>query len=257
MKDMYSFSLEAESHNAFYELSKTAYLKVYARVGLGDKTFITFASGGIFSKYSHEFQTLTDVGEDTIYLSREKNIAINKEVYNDEVLAELGLKREDLEEVRAVEVGNIFPLGTRFAESAGLTFEDKDGSRKYPVMGSYGIGISRLMGVIVETLSDEKGIVWPETVAPFKVHLLTLQGGEAKGEELYQMLTSAGIEVLFDDRDLRPGEKFADSDLIGIPHRLVVSTRSIEAGGTEYKKRTESEGKVMSFEEVVQMLKNN
>jgi len=253
MKDMYSFSQTEEDHHAFYEASKKAYMKVYARVGLGDITFETFASGGIFSKYSHEFQTLADVGEDTVYLDRSKKLAINKEVFNDEVLLELGVKKEDFEEVRAVEVGNIFSLGTKYAEAAELTFETESGDKKYPIMGSYGIGIGRLMGVIVEVLSDDKGIVWPESVAPFRVHLISI-GENEKAEELYKKLTDKGIEVLFDDRDVRPGEKFADSDLLGIPHRVVVSKRSLENGGVEYKKRTDSEGVVISVEDMVQRL---
>lgn len=253
MKDMYSFSRNEAEHEKFYTQSQAAYLKVYNRVGLGDRTFMTFASGGIFSKYSHEFQTLADVGEDTIYLDRAKNIAVNKEVYTDEVLTELGLDKNTLEEVRAVEVGNIFPLGTRFAQSQNLVFKNESGVDETPIMGSYGIGIGRLMGVVVEVLADERGIVWPESIAPFRVHLLALSGGEEQANELYTKLNALGIEVLYDDRaEATAGQKFADSDLIGIPHRVVVSKRSIEKGGVEYKKRTESEGVVISVDDVVQ-----
>lgn len=258
MKDMYSFDRSQEEHDAFYESMKDVYARVYSRVGLGDHTFLTFASGGIFSKYSHEFQTLSDVGEDTIYLHRERGIAVNKEVYTDEVLNELGLDRSELEEVRAVEVGNIFPLGDRFSKAVGLEFETEDGKKKNPIMGSYGIGIGRLMGVIVEVFADEHGIVWPEAVAPFQVHLLQLGDSDivsTKANEVYETLASAGIEVLFDDRaEVGAGEKFNDADLLGMPYRLVVSEKSLGAGGVELKRRSEKESTVVPIDDLVRQL---
>ncbi len=230
MKDLYSFSRSEVEHNEFYEKAKEAYIRVFNRVGLGDKTFVTFASGGMFSKFSHEFQTITDAGEDIIYINRAKNIAINKEVYNDAVKAELGLIGADaeFEEAKSVEVGNIFTLGTRFSEALDLSYTNEQGQKDKVLMGSYGIGPARVMGTIVETLSDEKGIVWPASVSPFAVHLIVVNSPEAtvRAEELYKKLQSAGIEVLFDDRDLRPGEKFGDADLIGIPIRVVVSDKN-------------------------------
>lgn len=255
MKDLYSFSANEKSHNEFYEKIKDAYTRIFKAVGLGDRTFVTFASGGSFSKYSHEFQTLSDAGEDTIYVSKTKNIAINKEVMNKEVLSDLGLKEGDLEEKKSIEVGNIFSLGTRFSDALDLTFVDESGKKMSVVMGSYGIGPGRLMGTIVEALSDEKGIVWPENIAPFKVHLIEL--GQDKKEvhaealELYKKLTDKGISVLFDDRDMRAGEKFADSDLIGIPLRVVVSEKTILAGGVEVKKRTEDKVKILTTTDLV------
>lgn len=252
-KALYSFSKDQAEHDEFYEKIKQAYINVYNRVGLGDKTYLTFASGGTFSKYSHEFQTISDAGEDTIYIDEAKGIAINEEVMQDEVLADLGVERANLVEKKAIEVGNIFSLGYKFSEPFGLTYKDKTGAEIPVYMGSYGIGITRLIGTVVELLSDEKGIVWPESIAPFRVHLVQL-GKKVKeqAEELYKKLTAAGVEVLFDDRDAQAGEKFADADLIGIPHRIVISERSLSSGGVEYKKRVASEGEIVALDAIVE-----
>jgi prolyl-tRNA synthetase len=250
MKDLYSFSTTEEDLDAFYEKAKVAYKNIFERVGLGDRTFMTFASGGIFSKYSHEFQTLSEAGEDTIHLSREKNIAVNKEVFTDEVLTDLGLKKDELEEATAIEVGNIFKLGTRFSDALGLKFRDENGEEKPVVMGSYGIGPGRLMGVAVETLSDAQGIVWPESIAPFTVHLVEIRAKE-EANNLYEKLTKMGVEVLYDDREASAGEKFADSDLIGIPYRVVVSGKTLASGKLEMKERKSGEVKMLSEEELL------
>ncbi len=249
MKDLYSFSKNTEEHDAFYERAKQAYINIFERAGIGSKTFVTFASGGSFSKFSHEFQAVTDAGEDLIYIDEEKKIAVNKEVLNDEVLKDLGIDRAKLVEKKAVEVGNIFSLGTKFSEPLGLVYQDENGQTQPVVMGSYGIGPGRLMGTIVEIFGDEKGIAWPESVAPFKIHLVYLPGKELKAKEyaerLYTELTQKGIEVLFDDRDARAGEKFADSDLIGIPYRVVVSDKTLESGKLEMKIRATGETKML------------
>ena len=242
MKDLYSFSKDQKEHDAFYEKVKQTYVNIFERLGLGGRTFVTFASGGTFSKYSHEFQTITDAGEDVIYVDHSKNIAINKEVYNDEVLKDLGVNKKDLKEEKAVEVGNIFSLGTKFSESFDLSYVDEKGEKQMVVMGSYGIGPGRVMGTIVEVLSDEKGIVWPREVAPFVVHLIEMKGSEAlsaMAEKLYRDLNKKGITVLWDDRDTRAGEKFADADLIGIPYRVVVSEKTMKENKFELKLRTE------------------
>lgn len=254
MKDLYSFSATEQDLDAFYDRCAEAYLRIFSRVGIGAQTFKTFASGGVFSKYSHEFQAVSDAGEDTIYLSRAKNIAVNEEVYTDGVLKDLGLEKNELESVKSIEVGNIFKLGTRFSEALGLLYRDESGEMKPVVMGSYGIGPTRLLGTVVEILSDNKGIVWPESVAPFQVHLLSL-GADKEANEWYEKLQSAGIETLFDDREVSAGEKFGDSDLLGMPWRVVVSKRSIEKGGAEVKRRTESESKIVLFDEVLNILK--
>lgn len=255
MKDMYSFSRNEEEHATFYEKAKQAYIKVFDRLGLGDITYLTFASGGVFAKFSHEFQTLTEAGEDTIFVSREKKIAINKEVYTPEILAELGVDASELSEEKAAEVGNIFNLATRFSSALGLTFSDETGEKHPVIMGSYGIGPARLMGTITEVMSDERGIVWPEAIAPFKVHLLALKSADPavkeEAEKLYASLTTAGVEVLFDDRaEASSGQKFADADLIGCPYRLVISDKSLAAGGAELKKRSSAEARIIPLNEI-------
>lgn len=257
MKDLYSFSRTEEEHDNFYEKVAKSYEKIFNKVGIGDKTFRTFASGGSFSKFSHEFQTVCEAGEDIIYIHRGKNIAINKEVYIDEVFNELGVKKDDLEEAKAIEVGNIFSLSTKFSKPLLCQFTNENGENVNPIMGSYGIGPGRLMGTIVELLSDDKGIVWPKEVSPFAVHLVRLGENEATvkfTDELYLDLQKKGVEVLYDDRDLRPGEKFADSDLIGIPIRFVVSDKTVAEGKVEIKKRTESESNLVSKEEALKNL---
>jgi prolyl-tRNA synthetase len=245
-KALYSFSKDQAEHELFYEKAKQAYLRVYDRVGLKDYTYLTFASGGTFSKFSHEFQTISEAGEDDIYIDETKGIAINKEVLTDDVLVELGVDRGSLVEKKAIEVGNIFSLGSKFSEPFDLTYKNEEGKEVEVFMGSYGIGITRLMGTVVEVLSDEKGIVWPASIAPFAVHLVSL-GQNDEADKIYNDLQASGIEVFYDDRaDVMAGEKFADADLIGIPHRIVVSARSLENGGVEYKHRTSIESKIIS-----------
>lgn len=254
-KALYSFSKNQAEHDVFYEKITQSYKNVFERVGLGDKTYLTFASGGTFSKYSHEFQMICDAGEDSIYISKEKNIAVNKEVYNDEVLADLGLLKGDLVEEKAVEVGNIFSLGHKFSEPLELTYKDAEGKLETVFMGSYGIGISRLMGTIAEVFSDNKGVIWPENVAPFKVHLIQLGNASEEATKIYETLQKKGVEVLLDDRDASAGAKFADADLIGIPWRVVVSEKSLEKGGYEIKKRNEEESKIVDEKELLDLVK--
>jgi prolyl-tRNA synthetase len=241
MKDLYSFSRTEKEFKEFYEVCAKAYVRIFARMGIGDRTYRTFASGGSFSKFSDEFQMVCDAGEDTVYVHKKKKIAVNKEVYAGSVLEELGLKKEDLVEEKAIEVGNIFPLGTRFSDALDLTYVDEAGNKKPVIMGCYGIGPGRLMGAIAEALSDEKGLVWPEEIAPYAAHLVCISGGnpdvEKEADTYYEMLKDNGIEVLYDDRDLRAGEKFADAELIGIPTRLVVSEKTVSAGGIEKSSR--------------------
>lgn len=251
MKDLYSFTRTEEERAAFYEKCAGAYQKIFDRIGIGDWTFRTKASGGIFSKYSDEFQMLTDAGEDIIYLDKEKGLAVNKEIIaDDSVFAENNLDKEKLVEEKAVEVGNIFPLGTKYAEAVGLTYEDEEGNAQFPVMGSYGIGIGRLMGAVVEAFADEQGIVWPESVAPFSTHLICIGKDSAvrqSAETLYTTLTDAGIPVLFDDReDLRPGERFAEADLIGIPYRLVISDKTHAEQKIELRSRQTREEELLT-----------
>lgn len=259
MKDMYSYTVDAAAHKKFYDGAIEAYLRIFKRVGLGDRTFLTFASGGAFTQFSHEFQTLSEVGEDTVYVHRDKNIAINKEVLTDDVLGRLGVKREELEEALAVEVGNIFDFGGMKSEQLGLLYKDESGASVPVHLGSYGIGITRLMGVTVEVFSDEKGIVWPNSVAPFSVHLIELAGGnedvKKEAAELYRDLCQQGIEVLFDDREARAGEKFADSELIGIPLRVVVSEKTLAEGKFECTLRADGKTDFKSASELIDYCK--
>ncbi|MCL5782121.1 MAG: His/Gly/Thr/Pro-type tRNA ligase C-terminal domain-containing protein [Patescibacteria group bacterium] len=241
MKDLYTFCRDEKEQGEYYERLKEAYVRVFDRLGIGAETFVTFASGGSFSKYSHEFQTITDAGEDIIYVDNTKRIAINKEVYNDEVLSDLGVNKSDLKEMKAVEVGNIFNLGTKFSDALGLNYKDENGESKPVFMGSYGIGPGRVMGTIVELRSDDKGIVWPESVTPFAIHLVLIEGKDDKArnaaDRLYRELIAKNIEVLYDDRSLSAGEKFSDSDLIGIPKRYVISDKTLASGSVEVKDR--------------------
>ncbi|PIR94011.1 prolyl-tRNA synthetase [Candidatus Falkowbacteria bacterium CG10_big_fil_rev_8_21_14_0_10_39_11] len=253
MKDMYSFNLGKEDHTEFYNGAIEAYKKVFDRVGLGDDTYVTFASGGAFTEFSHEFQTVVETGEDTIYLNQDKSIAINEEVLNDKTLQELGIARNDLQEVKTAEVGNIFNFGTAKSEQLGLYYTDEAGTKTPVWLGSYGIGITRLMGVLVEKFADDRGIVWTNReVAPFDLHLVSLLRENIKAaDELYEKLGVAGYDVLYDDRpDARAGQKFADSDLIGIPFRIVVSEKTLDQDSVEFVNRKTKETELVSIKKL-------
>jgi prolyl-tRNA synthetase len=254
MKDMYSYTADEARHKEFYDAAIAAYLRVFERVGLGDRTFLTFASGGAFTQFSHEFQTLSDVGEDVVYVHKEKKIAINKEVLTDEVLAQLEVSRDELEEVKAVEVGNIFDFGGAKSKQLGLSYKNEAGEDVPVHLGSYGIGITRLMGVLVETFADEKGMAWPEAVSPFLVHLVSMTNAPevvAYADALYEDLKKAGVDVLYDDRDARAGEKLADADLIGIPARVVVGAKTLESGKIESTYRRTGDTNLVTREELI------
>lgn len=245
MKDMYSLHASQQDLEAYYQKTIEAYTRIYERLGIGADTYMTFASGGAFTKFSHEFQTICEAGEDIIYLHREKNIAINEEVIDDAV-AELGIARDELEQVKTAEVGNIFNFGTQKTDEMGLLYTDQEGAQQSLHIGSYGIGISRVMGVIAEKMSDDKGLVWPEAIAPYRVYLVSIgEDGSRKADELYELLQRAGVEVLYDDRQERPGAKFADAELMGIPYRLTVSDRGVAAG--EYELTTRHDGATTSL----------
>jgi len=255
MKDMYSLHASGDDLDAYYNQVIEAYKKIYDRLGIGNDTYVTFASGGAFTKFSHEFQTICDAGEDILYVHREKNVAVNEEVL-DEATRELGVSKDEMERVKSAEVGNIFNFGTEKAEQMDIRFTDANGVQQPIYLASYGVGITRVMGVLVEKFADEKGIVWPESVAPAKVYLVRI-GGEAAiraADELYDELTNSGIEVLYDDRDERPGAKFADSELMGIPHRVTVSDRLLEQNSYEYTPRMSGETEVLTREELLAKL---
>jgi prolyl-tRNA synthetase len=253
MKDMYSFSLTQEQHDETYEKIKQAYVKVYDRLGIGENTYYAFASGGSFSKYSHEFQTLSDVGEDTIFINREKKVAINEEVLEDDILAQLGISRDELEEVRAIEVGNIFGLGTKFSAPFDLSVTDESGNKVTVIMGCYGIGVTRVMGTIAELTGDDRGLVWPKSIAPFQVHIVVLGKEQEildKAEQLYKQLRTSGLEALYDDRDISAGEKFADADLMGMPYRVTIGKKSLESESYEVRDRKTGETTNLTLEEL-------
>lgn len=248
MKDLYSFHTSEEDLDRFYAEVEKAYDKIYERLGLGDDTFETFASGGIFSKYSHEFQTFLPVGEDDVYYNADRSVVLNKEVLNPETLADLGVKEEELSSTTAAEVGNIFKLKFKYSEPLGLKFSDEQNVQQVVYMGCYGIGVSRVMGVIVEKYADDKGLVWPEAVAPFKYHLIGIgENGLKRAEEFY---VGHEDEVLFDDRDLRPGEKFADAELMGMPYRIVISDKTLAEDSAEVTDRRTGESKLVKLSEL-------
>ena len=254
MKDMYSVHASKEDLDNYYNAAIEAYKRCYDRFGIGDETYVTFASGGAFTKFSHEFQTICDAGEDYIYLHRGKNIAVNEEVL-DEAVKELGIDRSELERVKTAEVGNIFNFGTQKSEEMRLVFTDAEGVEQYAYMGSYGIGITRVMGVIVEKFADDKGLVWPENIAPAKVYLVQI-GSQSRSaaDELYQKLQSAGVETIYDDRDERPGVKFADAELLGIPYRVTVSDRLLDDGKWEVSTRQTGEQRLLTADELLATL---
>ena len=254
MKDMYSVHASKEDLDNYYNAAIEAYKRCYDRFGIGDETYVTFASGGAFTKFSHEFQTICDAGEDYIYLHRGKNIAVNEEVL-DEAVKELDIDRSELERVKTAEVGNIFNFGTQKSEEMRLVFTDAEGVEQYAYMGSYGIGITRVMGVIVEKFADDKGLVWPENIAPAKVYLVQIGSqSRATADELYQKLQSAGIETIYDDRDERPGVKFADAELLGIPYRVTVSDRLLDDGKWEVSTRQTGEQRLLTADELLATL---
>ncbi len=257
MKDLYSFNRDTAGLEEFYNEASDAYLRIFERVGLGASTYKTFASGGSFSKYSHEFQTISDAGEDTIYVDKQRSVAVNKEVLNDDVLTDLDLQREDLVEHRAIEVGNIFKLGSKFSDALGLTYKDEQGQEQPVIMGSYGIGPSRVLGTVAEVLSDSKGLVWPREVAPFAVHIVRLGDGErvvSSADALHATLRATGVDTLYDERPLRPGEKFADADLMGLPVRVVISDKTIESGTYEVSLRSSGEVQMQTEEQLLEEL---
>ncbi len=257
MKDLYSFHADENDFQNYYQVMQKTYSKIFERAGIGSQTYRTFASGGSFSKFSHEYQTVTDAGEDIIHLCQSCNIAVNEGIINEQKNCP-ECNGSEFEKKKSIEVGNIFPLKTKFSDAFGLSFTDKDGKKKPIIMGCYGIGLGRLMGAVVEVHNDAQGIVWPASVSPFQVHLISLSTSEEQkksSEKAYSALQKEGITVLFDDRDESAGVKLKDSDLIGIPIRLVVSEKT--GAKIEIKKRNESNSKLVTLEEIIQMISNN
>jgi prolyl-tRNA synthetase len=276
MKDLYSFHANQEDLDKYYDKAIKVYFNIFKECGIGKLTYRTLASGGNFSKYSDEFQTITDVGEDIIYICQKCKVAINKEIKEGikecpnckNNFSAQGGPAVGWEEKKAIEVGNIFKLGTKFSIPFDLKYTDKDGTDKSVIMGCYGIGLGRLMGTIVEVNHDDRGIIWPKEVAPFLVHLIELkpasrQGGsenkkvKATALKIYQDLQKQGVQVIYDDRqDKSAGEKFAEADLIGIPYRVVVSEKTLAKNSVELKERSKSKIEIIKIKQIVKKLKN-
>ena len=251
MKDLYSFHKNQADLDEYYEKIAGAYSRIFERLGLGDQTFKTFASGGSFTAFSHEFQTVCEAGEDWLFLNREKNVAVNEEVLDDFLAENPEFSRNDFEKVRSAEVGNIFNFGDKKALDMGLNFTNEEGKLTPVFLASYGIGVTRLVGVLAEIFSDEKGLVWPENVAPFQVYLANV-GDDPEvidfSRKVYDEFTARNIDVLWDDRSARPGEKFADAELLGIPWRAVISLKT--DGKIELTSRMTGETETLAMDEI-------
>jgi prolyl-tRNA synthetase len=264
MKDLYSFHTTQEDLDKYYDKMIKVYFNIFKELGIGKKTYLTLASGGTFSKYSHEFQMLTEAGEDIIYICAKCKTAINKEIKAETPnCPKCGVN--DFEEKKSVEVGNIFKLGTKYSTPFDLKFRDKDGTEKPVIMGCYGIGLSRVMGAIVEVNYDQRGIIWPKEIAPFSVHLIGINPSTSSGQakkvkdttlKIYQELQKNNIQVIYDDReDKSAGEKFAEADLIGIPFRVVVSEKTLVKNSVELKERSKSALKLIKINQLMKLFK--
>ncbi|MBP6085204.1 prolyl-tRNA synthetase [Candidatus Gracilibacteria bacterium] len=261
MKDLYSFHTDQADLDRYYEIQTEAYKQIFAEAGIGDKTYMTYASGGAFSKYSHEFQTLCDAGEDIIYICRSCHIAINREIITEQNSCPQCHNPELIED-KGIEVGNIFKLQTKFSDAFGLTYTNSEGKPMPVVMGCYGIGISRLIGTVAELLSDDTGLVWPRSLAPFTVHLVVLNSDDQnildQANQVYELLTDNQIEVLYDDRrGVSIGEKFADADLIGCPLRVTISKRTFEKAVFELKGRTSKDSSTHPLSDIISVIQNH
>lgn len=262
MKDLYSFHASQQDLDEYYEKSQRVYLNLFKRMGLD--AILTEASGGTFSKFSHELQVVVPTGEDTIFVCEKCNaLAKNKEIFTGAHEQCTNCGKTTWREEKGAEVGNIFKLGTKYSAPFNLNFTDENGKEQQVLMGCYGLGTSRLMGVIAEVYNDKNGLIWPENVAPFSVHLIALQSRDAdaqqkvwhQAQQLYKELQENGVDVLFDDRQESAGVKFADSDLIGIPHRLVVSEKTLAQDGVEWKERAKDKTQIIKTKEILQKLK--
>lgn len=264
MKDLYSFSRTKEEHDNFYEEMKKAYMSMFRKLGLGDKTYATISSGGSFSKYSYEFQTISEVGEDVILIDEENKVAVNKGDFNDELIKDFNLDKDvsKYKEEKSIEVGDIYSLGYKYSKALDLKYTTKEGKEEYVYMGSYGVSPTRLMGTIVELSNNENGIIWPKEVSPFNVHLILLNPNDENirkiGDDLYSALQKNNIEVLYDDRiNKSAGEKLADSDLMGVSQRVVISKKTVEKDKFEHKFRNEKEFNLLNREELLNLIKDN
>ena len=255
MKDLYSFHKDENDFEKYYQSVQAAYHNIFRRVGLGDLTYLTYASGGTFSKYSHEFQTITPAGEDNIFLCEKCKIAVNKEMIEAVEHRCPQCENDDLKLKKAIEVGNIFPLKTKFSDAFDLKYIDQAGQKKPIVMGCYGIGLGRVMGTVVEINSDQKGIIWPKAIAPYEVHLILLDKQpkiKEIAEKAYNSLQKQGVQVIYDDRLESAGVKLNDADLIGIPIRLIISEKTKDE--IELKFRNSQQPLLLSQDKVMETI---
>ena len=260
MKDLYSFHTDEEDLNRYYETVKGAYFKIFDRINIKNKTYLTYASGGDFSKYSHEFQTITPAGEDTIYICEKCGVAVNEEIVKNNQPECPECQNKKLKKEKAIEAGNIFKLKDRFSQPFGFKYLNQSGQEQPVMMGCYGLGPSRLLGTAAEIFNDENGIIWPESIAPFQIHLIKIGDSEEvnkQTEEIYQSCLNKNLEVLFDDRNESAGVKFKDADLIGIPLRMVVSEKTLSKNCVEVKKRKSGEVEMVEADKIGDYLLTN
>jgi len=260
MKDLYSFHTDEEDLNRYYEIVKNAYFKIFDRIKIKNKTYLTYASGGDFSKYSHEFQTITPAGEDTIYICEKCGVAVNEEIVKNNQPECPECQNKKLKKEKAIEAGNIFKLKDRFSQPFGFKYLNQSGQEQPVMMGCYGLGPSRLLGTVAEIFNDENGIIWPESIAPFQIHLIKIGDSEEvnkQTEEIYQSCLNKNLEVLFDDRNESAGVKFKDADLIGIPLRMVVSEKTLSKNCVEVKKRKSGEVEMVEADKIGDYLLTN
>jgi len=257
MKDLYSLHASQESLDEFYWQVKDAYLKAYDRMGFKNVKVVE-ASGGVFtSGHTHEFQVLHPIGEDITYYCTKCDWAQNKEIYEGTVGTKCPKCSGQIESASSVELGNIFRFGTVYSEKMKITFKDKDGSLIAPYLGSYGIGVSRCLGMLAEMFNDDQGLIWPQAVSPFDVHLISLGEAGDKTERIYNDLTKSGRDVLWDDRQESAGVKLSDADLIGIPYRLVVSDKTLKLDSLEVKARSSQKTEMIKIKDIISWLKKN
>lgn len=253
MNDMYSFHQNVEDLEMFYNRVIQTYHNIFQELGIGNDTYLTFASGGAFSEFSHEFQTILPIGEDIIYVDKEKKVAINKEIYGKENVMKK-FEWYNFEESKASEAGNIFKLGTKFSKPFGMEYTDENWKNRNIEMGCYGIGVSRAMGIIAEKFSDDRGLVWPENITPYDYYIIQIRDSEKQTDQVCEILDAHKKTYIIDDTDRGYGAKAKDADLFGIPQRIVVSEKNMENNQIEYKERIASENKYLSLEELWNVL---
>ena len=253
MKDSYSFHTDIDCLKNTYEDMYKTYSEIFEAIGLNFRA-VQADNGAIGGDGSHEFHVLADSGEDELVYSEETDFAANSEVAKDHP------DRDKFKTCRGIEVGHIFQLGTKYSEAMKAEFIDESGKPKPLLMGCYGIGVSRIVAAAIEQGHDEKGIIFPSSIAPFEVILTPIGYNKSEGvkkstDSIYNELLGLGFDVLLDDRGLRPGVMFSEAELLGIPHRITISDKTIEAKKVEYKKRETQESELIDLKSLEKYLK--